>query len=520
MASPVSAYHSAMSLLSQNKFSDGATALQAVIERGGLPKELMPDAKANLGTALSAMGRHDEAVIPFRSAVNMRPTNGQYRYNIALSFAEMGNAASAETEYREAARLGPKETAASAYNNLGNMLVTSGRRDGAIELFRSAVQMNPQNAMGHNNLANLLRDGGDAASLRAAGRHYSSAIQLSPRYLEAYKNLGNLLKERQEWRYHAARAYRIALQLVPESSREVRQSLLLNLGEVCQWLGKDRAANATFAYGVNQNIWQHAQQRPSHLKMGLAAKPWWDLESILHPTVKRKLLSPSFIQTLRREGLALLERGTSTNGMKDRFRYGKGGDGASSSAQDGFRPYYSAALASGNWTDVTLALSGIRQPGAALAPESYALYESLGEVATTMVMGSAYFSVLSPGARLRAHCGPTNVRLRIHIGLSVSSSYEQAMRVGNETREWIQDGAIAFDDSFEHEVWNNATTPRLVFILDVWHPQLVSDQERLSALDQTGKSRYARTAQSIRDGYGLPDDNKDALADRRVKVIY
>ena len=94
------------------------------------------------------------------------------------------------------------------------------------------------------------------------------------------------------------------------------------------------------------------------------------------------------------------------------------------------------------------------------------------------------------------------------------------MRVGNETREWIQDSAIAFDESFEHEVWNNATTPRLVFILDVWHPQLVPDQERLSALDQTGKSRYARTAQSIRDGYGLPDDNKDALADRRVKVIY
>ena len=32
--------------------------------------------------------------------------------------------------------------------------------------------------------------------------------------------------------------------------------------------------------GVNQNIWRHAQRRPSHLKMGLAAKPWWDLESI------------------------------------------------------------------------------------------------------------------------------------------------------------------------------------------------------------------------------------------------
>ena len=130
-------------------------------------------------------------------------------------------------------------------NNLGNMLVSSGRRDGAVELFRSAVRMNPKNAMGHNNLANLLRDGGDAASLRAAGRHYSAAIQLAPRYLEAYKNLGNLLKERPEWRYSAARAYRTALQLVPETSREVQQTLLLNLGEVLQWLGREKAANTT-----------------------------------------------------------------------------------------------------------------------------------------------------------------------------------------------------------------------------------------------------------------------------------
>ena len=71
---------------------------------------------------------------------------------------------------------------------------------------------------------------------------------------------------------------------------------------------------------------------------------------------------------------------------------------------------------------MTLALSGSRQPGARQAPKSYSLYESLGEDATTMVMGSAYFSVLTPGARLRPHCGPTNIRLRVHIGLDVPSS--------------------------------------------------------------------------------------------------
>ena len=46
----------------------------------------------------------------------------------------------------------------------------------------------------------MLRDGGDSASLQMAGRLYIEAVRLSPRYTEAYKNLGNLMKERVEWR--------------------------------------------------------------------------------------------------------------------------------------------------------------------------------------------------------------------------------------------------------------------------------------------------------------------------------
>ena len=29
-----------------------------------------------------------------------------------------------------------------------------------------------------------------------------------------------------------------------------------------------------------------------------------------------------------------------------------------------------------------------------------------------------------------------------------------------------------FDDSFDHEVWNNASSPRVVLLIDVWHPDL------------------------------------------------
>lgn len=192
---------------------------------------------------------------------------------------------------------------------------------------------------------------------------------------------------------------------------------------------------------------------------------------------------------------------------------GIGGVGAAAA----FQPYYSAALAAGNWSDVTLALSGARQPGAAHAPRSYALYASLGEEATTMVMGSAYFSVLTPGAQLRRHCGPTNLRLRVHIGLRVADG--AAMRVGDETRAWASGAALAFDDSFEHEVWNASPEPRLVFIVDVWHPQLTTDEQRLAALDEVGRQRYRRTVLALRNGHGLPEEH-DLVAERRVRTVY
>jgi hypothetical protein len=293
--------------------------------------------------------------------------------------------------------------------------------------------------------------------------------------------------------------------------------LLLNLGEVLQWEGREAAANASFAIGVARGVWQHPQQRPSHWVSGLRAQPWWDLRE--HPVV-RKLLQPRALATLREEGVSLLRR---QSGTPSRGAGGAGGaaDGASGiggvGAAAAFQPYYSAALAAGTWSDVTLALSGARQPGAAHAPRSYALYASLGEEATTMVMGSAYFSVLTPGAQLRRHCGPTNLRLRVHIGLRVADG--AAMRVGDETRAWASGAALAFDDSFEHEVWNASPEPRLVFIVDVWHPQLTTDEQRLAALDEVGRQRYRRTVLALRNGHGLPEEH-DLVAERRVRTVY
>lgn len=46
-------------------------------------------------------------------------------------------------------------------------------------------------------------------------------------------------------------------------------------------------------------------------------------------------------------------------------------------------------------------------------------------------------------------------------------------------RTWKEGDWIIFDDSFEHEVWHNGTSLRMVLIVDFWHPELTTDEKRM-----------------------------------------
>ena len=85
------------------------------------------------------------------------------------------------------------------------------------------------------------------------------------------------------------------------------------------------------------------------------------------------------------------------------------------------------------------------------------------------------FSVMHPGTHVWPHCGPTNCRLRAHLGLIVPS--EPRIRVATVTKTWKEGKFIVFDDSFEHEVWHMGSSLRLILIVDFWHPE-VTPQER------------------------------------------
>ena len=102
---------------------------------------------------------------------------------------------------------------------------------------------------------------------------------------------------------------------------------------------------------------------------------------------------------------------------------------------------------------------------------------------------SAFFSILKPKTRIPPHTGVTNTRAIVHLPLIVPPGC--GFRVGGETREWQEGVAFAFDDTIEHEAWNESDEIRAVLIFDMWNPHLTSAEQELitryfAAADATG----------------------------------
>ena len=83
---------------------------------------------------------------------------------------------------------------------------------------------------------------------------------------------------------------------------------------------------------------------------------------------------------------------------------------------------------------------------------------------------NAMFSLLAPETRIPPHTGVANTRLVCHLPLIVPPNC--GFRVGATTREWRVGEAFVFDDTIEHEAWNDSAELRVVLIVDLWPPAL------------------------------------------------
>lgn len=86
-------------------------------------------------------------------------------------------------------------------------------------------------------------------------------------------------------------------------------------------------------------------------------------------------------------------------------------------------------------------------------------------------MTTAFFSILAPGKHIPAHRGPYKGVLRYHLGLKVPEPAEKCrIRVGDRIEHWNEGESLAFDDTYDHEVWNETGGERAILFLDVKRP--------------------------------------------------
>ncbi|HET9428703.1 MAG TPA: aspartyl/asparaginyl beta-hydroxylase domain-containing protein [Allosphingosinicella sp.] len=156
---------------------------------------------------------------------------------------------------------------------------------------------------------------------------------------------------------------------------------------------------------------------------------------------------------------------------------------------DGFRPY--VAMDSGTPTNKWSGLDNSLDWGAfflwhhgrrddeacARCPITAEALERIPRAEMANRAPTAFFSILRPHTRLPAHTGVSNARTIVHLPLIVPEGC--GFRVGGETREWRVGEAFAFDDTIEHEAWNESNELRAVLIFDVWNPHLTEVERGL-----------------------------------------
>ncbi|MGA0545165.1 aspartyl/asparaginyl beta-hydroxylase domain-containing protein [Brevundimonas sp. VNH65] len=142
-----------------------------------------------------------------------------------------------------------------------------------------------------------------------------------------------------------------------------------------------------------------------------------------------------------------------------------------------------------DWSAVFLWKDGAKQPEVCdRCPGTTALLESLPMADQPGFAPTVTFSALQPHTHIPAHTGSANVRLLCHLPLILPGPAR--FRVGNDTREWKMGQAWVFDDTIEHEAWNDADALRVILIFDVWNPFLAEGEKAMITAMMQAQRRF------------------------------
>jgi beta-hydroxylase len=95
---------------------------------------------------------------------------------------------------------------------------------------------------------------------------------------------------------------------------------------------------------------------------------------------------------------------------------------------------------------------------------------TVAAVAKIPNLNSAFFSILAPGTHIPAHRGVTKGLITCHLGLIVPRDGDVRMRVDDRIVRWAEGETLVFDDTYDHEVWNDTENTRVVLLIQFRRP--------------------------------------------------
>ncbi|CAK9099782.1 unnamed protein product [Durusdinium trenchii] len=280
--------------------------------------------------------------------------------------------------------------------------------------------------------------------------------------------------------YHAGRhqeaesCYYKVLDMLPESGHGYLELVLF-----LESTGRREEAREVAQRAIERGaLWANEWQRCPIFVSGLTSKPWWSREEF--PWANE--LEGAFPE-IKAEVEGLL----SGTGMPKSWLP----VGQERASQDG-----DIIAPGGEWREFLLYSAQDQSPATAnpevlkAFPKTCELLENLLPGAVAMAkfgVGEIILSAIAPGTKLTPHCASSNVRLTCHLGVICPEGAR--VRVGPTWGTWEEGRCIFFDDSYEHEVVNDADGVRIVLLIRFWHPELPSERWR-DTLD-AGMEDYA-----------------------------
>lgn len=243
--------------------------------------------------------------------------------------------------------------------------------------------------------------------------------------------------------------------IMESNSKEIQEGkFYFHLGDAYQRLNQTEKAYEVYERGVKKGLFLSKYQRSLYNCDGIKAQPWWKPEETGYQQYL-KILTDNW-KLIRDEGMKQIDPKTGS-----------------------FLPEEENLLDKGQWMQFTLYARGKKNAkNCAKVPKVCELLDQITP-AKSCVRGQIKYSLMKPGVHVWPHCGPTNCRIRAHLGLVIPEGPK--IRVADETRTWKEGQFIIIDDSFEHEVWHTGASDRLILIVDFWHPDI--DEKTRRTLD-------------------------------------